>query len=110
MISSNLFRHYIDPLLNILCTSGYGCHIGGVYYVVFSYANNITISCPCIDGLNEMLKICNNFEKSNEIISKIILKQYASSMEKNRGDENKQYSINRIDNEHIYLYCYAMAM
>ena len=33
-----------------------------------SYADDITIMCPCIGGLNKMLKICYNFAQSNRII------------------------------------------
>ena len=44
---------------------GYGCHIKGVYMGALSYADDITIMCPSIGGLNEMLKICHNFAQSN---------------------------------------------
>ena len=33
-----------------------------------SYADDITIMCPSIGGLNKMLKICYNFTQSNSII------------------------------------------
>ena len=35
-----------------------------------SYADDITIMCPSIGGLNKMLKICHNFAQSNSIILK----------------------------------------
>ena len=62
------FSLYIDPLLDRLLRSGYGCHIKGVYMGALSYADDITIMCPSIGGLNEMLKICHNFAQSNSII------------------------------------------
>ena len=48
--------------------SGFGCHIKGVYMGALSYADDITIMCPSIGGLNEMLKICHSFAQSNSII------------------------------------------
>ena len=33
-----------------------------------SYADDITIICPSIRGLNKMRKICNEFAQSNKII------------------------------------------
>ena len=48
--------------------SGFGCHIKGVYMGALSYADDITIMCPSIGGLNKMLKICYSFAQSNSII------------------------------------------
>ena len=48
--------------------SGFGGHIKGVYMGALSYADDITIMCPSIGGLNEMLKICYSFAQSNSII------------------------------------------
>ena len=50
--------------------SGFGCIIKGVYMGVLSlsYADDITIMCPSIEGLNKMLKICYSFAQSNSII------------------------------------------
>ena len=68
VISPFFFGLYIDPLLDSLRRSGYGCHIKGVYMGTLSYADDITIMCPSIGGLNEMLQICHNFGQSNSII------------------------------------------
>ena len=67
VISPIFFSLYNDPLLDRLRRSGYGCHIKGVYMGALSYADDITIMCPSIGGLNEMLKICHNFAQSNSI-------------------------------------------
>ena len=40
---------YIDPLLDRLRRSGYGCHIKGVYMGALSYADHITIMCPSMN-------------------------------------------------------------
>ena len=45
------FILYIDPLLNILIESGYGCHIRSFYAGVLSYTDDIIIISPSIGGL-----------------------------------------------------------
>ena len=52
IISPICFSLYIDPLLDRLRRSGYGCHIKGVYMGALSYADDITIMYPSIGGLN----------------------------------------------------------
>ena len=47
------FSLYIDPLLNRLRMSGFGCHIKGVYMGALSYADDIAIMCPSIGGLKD---------------------------------------------------------
>ena len=42
-----------------------------MYIGALSYADDITIICPGIRSLNEMLKICNEFAQSNKIIFNI---------------------------------------
>ena len=36
-----------------------------IYMVALSYADDITISCPSLYGLNIVLDICNNFSHDN---------------------------------------------
>ena len=55
-------------ILDRLRRSGFGCHIKGVYMGALSYADDITIMCPSIGGLYEILKISHNFAQSNSII------------------------------------------
>ena len=64
VLSSMLFSLYINPLLQKLKQSGGGCHINGNFMGVLSYADDITLICPSIWGLNKMLKICNTFSKT----------------------------------------------
>ena len=58
----------IDPLLVELSKPGYGCRLDGVYTGALSYVDDITISCPSINWLNKMLKICDKFLLHNSII------------------------------------------
>ena len=68
VISPIFFSLYIDPLLLALKKSQIGCHMNNVYMGALSYADDITIICPGIRGLNKMLKICNECAQSNKII------------------------------------------
>ena len=55
VFSSILFYLYIDRLLLDLKNSGLGCHINGTYMEAFSYSDDITLSCPNVQGLNKMM-------------------------------------------------------
>ena len=66
--SAILFTIYIDRLLILLRNSGVGCKIDNCYTGAISYANDITLSCPSIRGLNRMLDICNKFAAEHYLI------------------------------------------
>ena len=61
VISVQLFTVYIDKLLLDLKHPGYGCHLGDTFTGVLSYADDITLICPSLRGMNCMLKICSDF-------------------------------------------------
>ena len=56
-----LFTVYMDTLLLRLEQSGYGSKIGGYYYGALSYADDLTLICPTLHGLQQLLKICESF-------------------------------------------------
>ena len=64
---SNLFHFYIDILLVTLTNSGLGCHINGTYMGALSYADDITLSCPSVYGLNKNMNIYTDFATNNFI-------------------------------------------
>ena len=83
VISCHLFNLYIDPLLVQLSNSVYGCHIAGVYAGALSDADDLTLLCPSVWGLNEMLKICNKYRLKNNIIfnsKKTVCIQFGSTV------------------------------
>jgi hypothetical protein len=51
----------MDMLLVKLEKSGYGCKIGGHYFGALSYADDLTLICPTLYGLQQMMKICECF-------------------------------------------------
>ena len=67
VISPIFFSLSIDPLLDRLYV-WFWLSYKSVYMGDLSYADDITIMCPSIGGLNEMLKICHNFTQSNIIM------------------------------------------
>ena len=48
--------------------AGSGCHINDTYMGGLSYADDITLSCPSIWGLNDMLKFCERFSVEISIL------------------------------------------
>ena len=68
VISPVMFNLYLDNLLISLKQSGLGCHINGTYMGALGYADDITLTCPSLYGLNSMLDICNQFAKNNHVI------------------------------------------
>ena len=68
--------------------SGIGCHINGIYMGVLSYADDITLSCPSIWGLNDMLKIFERFSVENSILcnkKKTICIKFGSKVKEGEG-------------------------
>ena len=67
VLSAILFTIYIDKILCKLKRSGLGCRMGNSYVGALSYADDITLLCPSIRGLNKMLDICNSFADMYDI-------------------------------------------
>ena len=59
--SPNLFCIYLDSLLNELEREGVGCHVDQHYFGCLTYADDIALLSPTIEGLQSMLNICENF-------------------------------------------------
>jgi hypothetical protein len=68
VLSPILFTIYIDNLLIKLKRSGLGCSMGGIYAGALAYADDITLICPSIRGLNKMLQICSDYACDMEIM------------------------------------------
>ena len=63
VLSATLFCIYMDELISRLEHSGIGCYIGNEYYGNISYADDLKLLCPSINGLQKMLDICDVFSK-----------------------------------------------
>ena len=67
VLSAIFFTMYIDSLLLMLKEQGIGCHINGVFMGALSYADDITLICPSLRGLNEMIQMCSDFADDYDI-------------------------------------------
>ena len=68
VLSAILFTISFDRLLILLRDSGVGCKTNNCYTGAISYADDMTLSCPSIRGLNRMLDICNKFAAEHYLI------------------------------------------
>ena len=67
-LSPTLFSVYLNNLIDILRTSNIGCRYGSEYMGVFCYADDLSLLCPTLTGLREMLNICEKFALEYNII------------------------------------------
>ena len=56
-----LFCIYINKLIKTLRKSSIGCQIQGVYLGIWVYADDIILLSPSRSGLQQMVKLCENF-------------------------------------------------
>ena len=56
-----LFNIYMDTLLERLQNHGVGCHLGDAYVGALAYADDLTLLCPSLQGLQSMLKVCEEY-------------------------------------------------
>ena len=63
-----LFTVYIDELLKRLERTGIGCMIGHEWFGALGYADDITLLCPSIQGLQELVNVCSDFGHEYDII------------------------------------------
>ena len=61
VISPVLFCVYMDELLRTLESKGHGCWIGQHYYGGSGFADDLTLLNPSVNGMREMVKICDEF-------------------------------------------------
>ena len=71
-LSPVLFTVYFDGLIRRLEAKGIGCFICRRYCGVFGYADDLAPVSPTIQGLKEMIKICEDYACEFDIILIII--------------------------------------
>ena len=65
-----MFAVYYDELIAKLASSGYGCHISQHFVSALSYADDITLLSPSLQGLQYMVNICEEYGKDVTINDK----------------------------------------
>ena len=85
VLSPILFTVYIKNLVKTMKKKNVGCKIGNTFVGVFGYPDDLTLVCPTISGLREMLNICEDYANDYNILfnaskSKLIYfgKQYVN--------------------------------
>jgi exonuclease III len=63
VISPVLFTIYMDELLKVLEQGGYGCRIGVHYMGALSSADDLSLLCTTLFGLQKMINMCEEFGK-----------------------------------------------
>ena len=58
----------MDELLVELRMSGVGCYIGGSFFGAAGYADDIVLLAPCRSAMAQMVKICEEFGKKNNLM------------------------------------------
>ena len=62
------FNTYLDPMLDSLRKSGYGCSIGSHFYGVLAYADDVLILATSVQGLQVMVKLCEEHATENDLM------------------------------------------
>lgn len=65
LTSPDLFNHYINDLIVELRSTNIGCHIGNVCVNNLSYADDMVLLSPSINGLRRLIAICERFSKDH---------------------------------------------
>ena len=68
VLSPFLFTVYMDELLVTLKNNGVGCHMGHHFVGAFGYADDIILLCPSLEGMREMVKICEHYAAIHNIL------------------------------------------
>ena len=67
ILSPVLFTIYMDGLMAKLENSGLGCHIGENFYGALCYADDLTLICPSVSGLQEMVNMCDKYGEECDV-------------------------------------------
>ena len=78
VISPILFAVYYDELIAKLARSGYGCRISQHFVGALSYADDITLLSPSLQGLQYMVNICEEYGKEFHVTFKATHPGYIS--------------------------------
>ena len=62
------FNTYLDPMLESLRRSGYGCTIGTHFFGVVAYADDVLILATSVQGLQKMVNLCQKHAEDNDLV------------------------------------------
>ena len=61
VLSAILYCFYVNDLFKILRKNGTGCWVNSNYYGIIGYSDDSFLLAPSLDGLQEMLDICEKY-------------------------------------------------
>ena len=61
VLSAILYCFYVNDLFKILRKNGTGCWVNSNYFGIIGYSDDSFLLAPSLDGLQEMLDICENY-------------------------------------------------
>ena len=73
VVSLVLFTVYLDTLLKTLKHRNIGCKICNTYLEVFRLTDDLTLLCPSLTRLKEMLTTCEVYANIKKYIRNIII-------------------------------------
>ena len=62
------FNTYLDPMLQSLKNSGYGCTIGTHFFGAVAYADDVLIMATSVQGLQQMVDLCQQHAAENNLV------------------------------------------
>ena len=62
------FNTYLDPMLQSLRDSGFGCSIGKHFFGVLAYADDVLILATSVQGLQRMVDLCQSHAEQNNLL------------------------------------------
>ena len=62
------FNTYLDPMIESLRRSGYGCTIGKHFFGAVAYADDVLIMATSVQGLQEMVSLCQKHAEDNNLM------------------------------------------
>ena len=67
VLSPILYSVYVNNLIKILRDSKIGCMYNNEYMGIFTYADDISLLCPTLSGIQKMLHICEEYAFNHKI-------------------------------------------
>ena len=68
VLSPVLFSVYINDLFDLLKSSGFGCYINNYFYGSVSYADDIVLLSPSVQGLQNLINISKDYFDSLDMV------------------------------------------
>ena len=61
VLSPSFYNLYVDELINILKSSGIGCHVANAFAASLFYADDMAVLAPSLKGLQRLLNLCSSY-------------------------------------------------